>query len=156
MYHVAKSILKDDFLAEDAVHNAFLKIINHLDRLKDVFCHTTRGFLVIVVKNTSRDIYNKRKAGSLVFFDEMSNEIAGGVQLEEDVFRRLEAEELSVKIGLLPEMYREVLLLRHIQDYSHKEIARMLDINEAAVRKRLERARQKLFSIIGEEAAVNA
>lgn len=33
MFYVANDILKDNYLAEDAVHKAFLKLINHLDKI---------------------------------------------------------------------------------------------------------------------------
>ena len=59
MYYVANSILKDSHLAEDAVHMAFLRIINNLDKIGDIDSHKTKGLVVIIVKNIAIDIYRK-------------------------------------------------------------------------------------------------
>ena len=57
MYYTANNILKDSHLAEDAVHNAFLRIINNLEKIEDINSHKTKGLIVIIVKNVSIDIY---------------------------------------------------------------------------------------------------
>ena len=59
MYYTANNILKDSHLAEDAVHNAFLRIINNLEKIEDINSHKTKGLIVIIVKNVSIDIYRK-------------------------------------------------------------------------------------------------
>ena len=61
MYYTANNILKDNYLAEDAVHNAFLRIIDNLEKIDDVNSHNTKGLIVIIVKNVSIDIYRKNK-----------------------------------------------------------------------------------------------
>ena len=49
MLYVSYQILKDGHLAEDAVHNAFLNIIDHLDQIGEIDCHKTKGFCIVVV-----------------------------------------------------------------------------------------------------------
>lgn len=66
MKYVAYNILRDDSLAEDAVHNAFLKLIKYLDRIEDVDCHKTKSFVVIVTESVSKDMYAKRKREATV------------------------------------------------------------------------------------------
>lgn len=63
MYLCAKEILKDDALAEDAVQDAFLKIIYNFHKIGEVNCNRTRTkrFVVIVVENISIDIYRKER-----------------------------------------------------------------------------------------------
>ncbi len=70
MLYVAKSILKDQYLAEDAVHKAFIKIIDNLHKIDDQLCNKTKSFLVIVVRNISIDMYNHIKKQNIVNFDE--------------------------------------------------------------------------------------
>jgi len=67
MFYVAKAILHDDFLAEDAVHDAFIKIIRHLDKIDEIPSNKTKSFMVIVVERTSIAIYKFGRA----FFMEM-------------------------------------------------------------------------------------
>ena len=59
MYYIANSILKDEHYSHDAVQNSFLKIIKHIDKIEDVKCNKTKGFIVTIVRNSSIDIYRK-------------------------------------------------------------------------------------------------
>lgn len=153
MYYIAKKILKDDSLAEDAVHNAFIRIINHLDKLQDINSHKTKGFLVIVVENTARDIYNKRKNDN-ISLDSFEVELSDNQNLEESVIDRINITDLVKRIDSLPVMYRDVLMMRFIYEYSNKETSKILNISETNVRKRLERARQKLMQKIKKESVL--
>lgn len=56
MLYTAKSILHETHLAEDAVSEAFIKIINNLEKINVIDCYQTRGFIVIIVRNTSIDL----------------------------------------------------------------------------------------------------
>ena len=47
MHWRAKQILNDDMLAEDAVHEAFIKIIRHMNKISEVKCNKTKCFVVI-------------------------------------------------------------------------------------------------------------
>ena len=61
MVYIANQILNDKHLSEDAVHHAFLKIINHMDGIEEIDSHKTKNFLVIVVRNLAKTMYMKRK-----------------------------------------------------------------------------------------------
>jgi RNA polymerase sigma-70 factor (ECF subfamily) len=54
------------------------------------------------------------------------------------------AEEVIKKIQLLPDIFREVLLLKFVHEMNDKEIAKVLGISPVAARKRVERARQRI------------
>lgn len=59
MFHVAMKILKNEFDAEDAVHQAFLSLIENLKKISDVKCPKTRAYIVIITE---------RKAIALIKF----------------------------------------------------------------------------------------
>lgn len=61
MFYAANRILHDTHLAEDAVHQAFLRVIDHLDKINENDGHKTRAFLVVIVEHLSIDLYRKRK-----------------------------------------------------------------------------------------------
>lgn len=46
MFYVSNRILNDEYLAEDAVHQTFIKIIENLDKIKEVRCHKTKSYIV--------------------------------------------------------------------------------------------------------------
>ncbi len=61
MFTCAKEILKDDVLAEDAVHEAFLRLTKYMKKIDEIECNKTFRFVVIVVESAAKDIYRKEK-----------------------------------------------------------------------------------------------
>ena len=119
MMKVALNILHDSFLAEDAVQDAFIHIARNMDKIGSVESLETKNYLVIAVKNASIDIYRKRS-----------------VRMKRDTDNSV----LEI-LKNLPVMYRDVFLLKYSSRLENKEIARMLRISEANVRKRIERGK---------------
>lgn len=60
MFHVAMKILKNEFDAEDAVHQAFLSLIENLKKKSDVKCPKTRAYIVIITERKAIDIIRSR------------------------------------------------------------------------------------------------
>ena len=61
MHWIAVGILQDEHLAEDAVHEAFLRILQNFDGIDEILSPKTRNFVVIVVRNTSLNLRKKQK-----------------------------------------------------------------------------------------------
>jgi RNA polymerase sigma-70 factor (ECF subfamily) len=146
MFHVANGILNDEGLAEDAVHQAFLKILKNFDKVGEISCHKTRSYVVIIVRNAAINMYNSRKRHSAVSIEE-----AAFCAAEVNMERTDDLDSLAKAVLNLPVIYKDALKLKYVQGFSNSEIAGMLDISEAAVRKRLERARLMLEEILGKE-----
>uniref|UniRef100_UPI00237B055B RNA polymerase sigma factor n=1 Tax=Clostridioides difficile TaxID=1496 RepID=UPI00237B055B len=79
-------ILKDDHLSEDAVHNAFLRIIKNIDKIDEVDSPRTKAFIVIIVERIAIDFYRKRKREKVSDIEEeyKNREINFSI---EDIFR---------------------------------------------------------------------
>lgn len=143
LFFVANKILKDDYLAEDAVHNTFLKVLENLEKINEVDCHKTCSLLVIITRNNCINMYNRQKNHPMLPLDEsMCTERNKLLTHDEN------AEEVMKAVLKLPELYRGPLTLKYVQRFSNKEIADMLDISEANVRKRLERAKKMVLKNI--------
>ena len=140
MKYEANKILKDDYLAEDAVHSSFLKIAKHIGSVEKIDSHKTASFVVIIVRRTSLDILRKEKGHQSVSIDDYKERRA--VEYYDDY--RFSVDELVDKIEKMPEQYREILSLKCSGDLTDKEIADILGISHQAERKRLERARSFL------------
>lgn len=151
MKYVAYNILRDDSLAEDAVHNAFLKLIKYIDRINDVDCHKTKSFVVIVTESVSKDMYAKRKREATVNIEDNEQEIV----IDPPDFDSIDTQVIADAIGKLPEIYRDALILKYVHQYKDAEIGELLGISPTAVRKRLQRAKEKLVLILGEEGDFN-
>ena len=145
MFYVANRILKDEYLSEDVVHQAFLRIIDNLSKIDKIDCHKTKGFIVIIVENIAIDFYRKRKRENNRSFDKIE------VYIEDikakDNFILSDIEEAILK---LPINYSTVLRLKYSQGYSNKEVAQILNISEENVRQRISRARKRLTENLNE------
>lgn len=144
MLYIADSILHDFHLAEDAVSEAFIKIINNLDKININDCYRTRGFVVIIVRNVAIDILRKKKRSNVIMIDSYDDSIP----FEEHNVDNITAEEACQKIikciGRLNKNYSDVLYLKVEFDYSYKEIGELLGITQENVKTRLSRARKAL------------
>lgn len=152
MIHTAMNILKDQQLAEDAVHQAFLRLMNNLEKISDVTCNKTRSFLVIIVRNIAINIYNKRKKETGVFLEEIENEsITDNLSIENLVISEESYDEIVNNISKLDKKYSDVILLKYCFDYSNYEIATLLSISNENVRVRIHRGKMKLFELMKNE-----
>lgn len=147
MKYVAYNILCDDALAEDAVHNAFLKLMKYLNKIDEVNCHKTKSFIVIVTESVSKDMYMKRKREATVNIDDNEQEI----YVDSPDLDSIDTHVIAQAIEKLPDIYRDVLILRYVHQYKDAEIGDLLGISAVTVRKRLQRAKEKLMLILGEE-----
>ena len=143
MFRVANDILKDEYLAEDAVHFAFEKIMKNLDKIEAIECPKTKGFVVIVVKRVAIDFYRKRKKEYVVALNQDEEIGAGTTYVEQSVIDKIE-HPLIKGILLLPHHYSEIILLKYSHNYTEKQIAKLLGLSEENVKKRLQRAKKKL------------
>ena len=57
MKYVAFNILEDNGLAEDAVHEAFIKLTRHLDGIDEIKSHKTKAFIVIIIRCVALDMH---------------------------------------------------------------------------------------------------
>ena len=72
MFYRARQILGDDRDAEDAVHEAFVRVANHIEKISDPECPKTRALVVIIVERISINEYNRKKRrGSLPLAEEL-------------------------------------------------------------------------------------
>lgn len=146
MMRVALSILRNNHDAEEAVHQAFLRLCNNTLILPKEICHKTEGFFVLIVRNIAIDIYRKQKKTKVVSFEEEFMETEAINDVETQVLDRVSEEALSALITKLPSQYSESLIMKYYYGYSDKDCSKLLGVKPDAFRKRLERARKLLAS----------
>lgn len=150
MFYVANRILNDERLAEDAVHQTFLKILENFDKVGEISGHKTKSYIVTMVRNTAINLYNQRKRRATIPLEDVEYCITTEpISVAEDL------DHLARGVLKLPVIYKDVLALKYVQEFSNDEIAKMLDISEAAVRKRLERAKRRLEEILEREESAD-
>lgn len=145
LFQIAYSILRDVQLAEDAVQEAFLKLMKHNIYFEDIQSDDCKRYMITVIKHASIDIYNKkRREQEMIYLSDKATDIkdVSGEEMKEEP---LDMEEL---ISDLPSKYYAVVSCLIIKNLSVRETARELGITEANVRKRFERAKRMLKMIV--------
>lgn len=126
--------------AEDALMETFMKVFDHIGS----FNHqgSLEGWVRRIAVNTSINKIRGRR------FTATLEEHALEQEVPDSVLDSMETEALFSLISKLPDGYRLVFNLHVIEDLSHKEIARMLEIEEASSRSQLSKARKYLQRLI--------
>lgn len=140
MKYIACDILEDEYLAEDAVHEAFIKLIRYLKKIDDVKCPKTKTFIAILIRSISLDMLKKEKR---VKFSNIDDALDSPTE-NKDFLDNINTTELVLAISSLPNTYRDIIELKAYYELSDREIADILKISSSAARKRLERARKAL------------
>ena len=140
MYYTANRILGDTRDSEDIVHQAFLKIIDIIERIDEVKCPKTKSLIVTITERTAIDLYRTRKRRSAVAFDEEFI----NTSVETDIERFDQRDMLASAMAVLPTKYRELLLLRYDNGFSVLEVAKLMNMSQDNVRKTIQRAKTKL------------
>ena len=149
MLYVAKGILRDHQLAEDAVHEAFIRIIKNFSKIGETDCPPTRYFAVIIVRNVSLTMLAKRRKLTIV---DDPDELAGDLpELEDGLFARWEYQAAVAAIRELPVIYRDVLFLQYVEEFRLTEIAELLGLDREVVKKRAQRGKKKLLALLEEK-----
>lgn len=145
---VANQILDDVDLAEDAVHDAFLSLARNMKNISGRKCIQIRNYLIIIVKNASRRIYNKRK--NEVCIEDIEENVPDLQNIEIDTEDKAAQQKLMVLIKTLDEKYADVLILKYFYDLPDKEIAMSLGINLENVKIRLHRGKAMIKNKLAE------
>lgn len=143
VFSIAKGFLKNTQDAEDATHDAFLRIVKNISCLEDISSHKTKGFVVIVIENVCKN-YLKKKKAEVISFEQVEYEIATDEDVETSVIENTTAENLRKKVDKLEPIHQQALMLRYSKQLSYDEMSKVLGIKQSAVRKRVQRARDIL------------
>lgn len=142
MYHTAYKILNNEEDAEDAVHNAFVKIAENISKIGEPVCPKTKVYVVTIVENKAIDLYRaNQRRHNVAYIDEIS-----AISVEDS-----KVHGLAACMAKLSPRYRQVILLKYYEGFSCREIAKQLNITEANAIKLDQRAKNKLLQICKEE-----
>ena len=153
MYRVALSILRDSGLAEDAVQEAFMKLMKSDVYFEDVKSDDCKRYMITVIKHASINIYNKKmRESEVIYLSDKATDFENGTVRQagfaDDGSDDHDRAELMEMIRKLPEKYHKVTVCMAVEELSVKDTARKLGITEANVRKRYERAKVMLRGMV--------
>ena len=137
--NVAFRFLGDRTLAEDAVQEAFLRLLASASRYQPTAAFRT--YLYTVVWHICVDVYRKRRPESLEALPAQEDPGPGPVQAAVESER---AELVREAVQELPPRQRMALVLKHFEGMSYDEIGAALDCSPTAVDALLIRAKRRL------------
>jgi RNA polymerase sigma-70 factor (ECF subfamily) len=147
-------MVRDRETAEDLAQDAFIKVLNHIDRYRPEFKFSS--WLFKIANNVAIDHLRKRQLDTISI--DGSPHAASAAEIEatsfdvvshqENALEEMEAKELGgaieVAIGRLRPEYRSCIMLRHVEGRSYEEIAATLDLPLGTVKTYIHRARHEL------------
>ena len=153
-YNLARWLLRDDRDAQDVVQEAYLRAFKYFASFRG---GDARPWLLGIVRNACFSwLEDNGRAGQEVEFDEerdcaaeASLPSSAGNSPEEAVMRKLEKARIDAAIDALPPVFREVIVLRELEELSYAEIAQVAGIPVGTVMSRLARARAMLRASLG-------
>ena len=108
-----------------------------------------KRFLLTIIKHTAIDMIRKKNRETNISLEELEE-----WQLPADeggMAAQSEENRIVTAIKHMPELYRDVFLLKYSSGYENREIADILEISEASVRKRISRGKKKLEVLLNGE-----
>ena len=143
-YNLARWLARDVNDAEDIVQDACIRALKYIDSLNR---SDARAWFLTIVRHAFYDWCERNRPAEIARDDGSALEMAvdhAAIDPEQAAVRRAESKVLADAVAELPLAFREVLILREMEEFSYKEIARIADIPVGTVMSRLARARALL------------
>jgi RNA polymerase sigma-70 factor (ECF subfamily) len=150
------ALVKDEWVADDLLQETFLRVQQNIKSLRDP--SKLSSWIFRIAHNLCQDHFRRlKKSRNEERIDQEETEDFKGALIQKgpDVQKELEQRQMGEcvqdQIRLLPESLQTVLVLFDIMEFSHQEIAEILEITVENVKVRLHRARKKLKLILEEK-----
>jgi RNA polymerase sigma-70 factor (ECF subfamily) len=141
-YNLARWLIRNQEDAEDVVQESFMRAFRFFEGFRG---GNSRAWLLRIVRNTAYTWLNEgRRMQGTEFDDELFGSDVNALDPEEQLLRSDRGRLLRSALEKLPTDYREVLILREIEEMSYREISEVTGAPVGTVMSRLSRARRGL------------
>jgi RNA polymerase sigma-70 factor, ECF subfamily len=160
LYRIARSVLLDDYEAEDVVHETFIKAFKGLQNFRGEARLST--WLTRIALNEA--LARKRRRRNTVELEALQHRtnalepypmIAPAQDPELSTAQQQIRKLLEHAIDGLPDSLRTVFVMRDVEELSTAEAARLLGLGEPTVKTRLPRARRMLRKVLGDQISAS-
>jgi RNA polymerase sigma factor (sigma-70 family) len=147
-YTLARYLLRDEHDAQDVVQDAVLRALRHFEGYRD---GDARAWLLAIVRNCCLTWQRRHRGDRFVvpFADEVAEHSTDSRETDTLAIERSERAMLARAIASLPTEFREVIVLREVEELSYKEISDVVGVPMGTVMSRLARARKRLAAALG-------
>jgi RNA polymerase sigma-70 factor (ECF subfamily) len=143
-YNLARWLTRSAADADDVVQESYLRAFQFFDNFRG---GDGRAWLLTIVRNTCYTWLRKNRGYELAEFDDSLHH-SDSPNPETLQLRRADAESVREALEKLPAEFREVLVLREMEELSYKEISEVAGIAIGTVMSRLARARKRLHDAL--------
>lgn len=159
-HDLARWLMRHPQEAEDAVQDAFLKAFRAFDGYAG---GNARAWILAITRNTCMTRLSRLRSDSKVVMLDVGTPDREGSILDtlrdpsrgadEALIGEGERKRVHGALKKLPELYREVLIMRELNDLSYREIADAVGISIGTVMSRLARGRARMRTLLADEDA---
>lgn len=150
LYRYALALTRDQVEADDLVQETYLRAVRAQNQLLPD--SNLKSWLFVIMRNAwLNQLRHKRSGPHFVALDGDDRAVSQARRAEDPLvlfLRKVEGEEVRDAINALPQIYREIIVLRDIEGFSYQEIAAVLQCPAGTVMSRLGRAREKLRRLL--------
>ncbi len=146
VYTLARYLMRNRHDADDAVQECYLRAFRYFDTFRG---GQIKPWLLTILRNVCHTAYSEK--AKLVYGEGVGDEASADPIWREEVetpeqtaVRRAESETMRRLINKLPAEFREIIVLREINDLSYRDIALVIEAPIGTVMSRLARARGML------------
>ena len=148
-FHIRKMIRDVDYV-DDLVQDIFMKAFKNLKNYKNDYAFST--WLYRIATNHTIDYLRKKKLDTLSIHPDSSDDDHAPIQLEDEdtytdepMIRRERKNKVHEAINTLPEKYKIIISMRHIEEMSYQEISEEMNLPLGTVKAHIFRARELLY-----------
>lgn len=149
MFKTARQILDSQEDCEDAVQASCAYMIDHFDKFASYNAQQTASYLMLLIKNRAKNMRDRQQKTTY-------EDVEQYTQIAAEQAKAQGNASLESAFEQLPERYKEALTLHYYNDLSVKDMAGLLQISEAAVKKLLQRSRDALRDLMTAKGGAEA
>lgn len=152
-YNLARWITRNDDDAQDVVQDATVRALRYFAAFHG---ENVRPWLLQIVRHACISWLEKNRPAEVVTVDDDDDAWQGAAPASDEphvaAMRNDDRAQVNQALGALPFAYREVLVLRELEDLSYREIAQVAGIPVGTVMSRLARARGLMRQALAPDA----